>query len=195
MRWFAFLPVLLCTACSQWDASLPEPWQRDEPKGSAVIQFDAQGISRVARMDAEVLILSRRDYRVRPDDPLSRISTIDLAVAWGQAGKQDVRSQFSIRQPWRSYSWTYVGDISSREEPQIVADFRVSTANWHVAPATKAVELELDDLDEGDAVSLSGYLIDVRRDDGSIMRTSRVRNDQGDGACEIFLVESIRRLS
>jgi len=58
MRWFAFLPVLLCTACSQWDASLPEPWQRDEPKGSAVIQFDAQGISRVARMDAEVLILS-----------------------------------------------------------------------------------------------------------------------------------------
>ena len=159
------------------------------------MQFDAEGISRVARMDAEVLILSRRDYRVRKDDPLSKVSTIDLAVAWGDAGKEDVRSQFSIRQPWRRYSWTYVGDIRSRKEPQIVSDFRVSTANWHVVPATKAVELDLDRIDEGDAVSLSGYLIDVRRDDGSIMRTSRVRDDQGDGACEIFLVEKVRRLS
>ena len=159
------------------------------------MQFDAQGISRVARMDAEVLILSRRDYRVREDDPLSRISTVDLAVAWGQAGKEEVRSQFSIRQPWRRYSWTYVGAIRSREEPEIVSDFRVSTANWHIAPASKAVEFELDDLDEGDAVSLSGYLIDVKRDDGFIMRTSRVRDDQGDGACEIFFVEKIRRLS
>jgi len=55
------------------------------------------------------------------------------------------------------------------------------------------VATDIDDVDEGDVVRLRGHLVDVDLGSGRTARTSRVRTDQGDGACEIFLVEEVRR--
>ena len=151
---------------------------------------------RVAAFNAQVVVLSRRDYILQEDDPLSRWSPVDFAVAWGEAARLDVRKSFRIQQPWRRYSWRYkIASQRGDPEPEIVRDFRDSTANWHIMPASKAVDLDLRDVDEGDALHLEGYLVDVRLPEGRMIKTSRSRTDQGDGACEIFFVEKIRRLS
>lgn len=78
-------------------------------------------------------------------------------------------------------------------EPEEVVMFRESTANWHIIPGSAAVATDIDDVDEGDVVRLRGHLVDVDLGSGRTARTSRVRTDQGDGACEIFLVEEVRR--
>lgn len=142
-------------------------------------------------MEAKIIVLARREYQEQASDPLSLYSPVDLAVAWGKAGIEENRNQFQIRQPFRRYSWTYKGDIRSALEPEIVSMFRVSSANWHIIPATRAVTSDLKKVKRGDTVFLRGFLVNVKSP-VTTMRTSLVRDDQGDGACEIFLVEEIR---
>jgi len=183
---------MLLSACSNpWDSPLPSPWQRDIEQGNPLRETDAKGLSRVARMEAKVIVLGRREYIEQASDPLSFYSPVDLAVAWGKAGIEDNRKQFQIRQPFRRYSWRYKGDIQSASEPEIVSMFKVSSANWHIIPASRAVGLDLKKIKRGDAVFLRGFLVNVKSP-VTTMRTSLVRDDQGDGACEIFLVEEIR---
>jgi len=44
-------------------------------------------------------------------------------------------------------------------------------------------------------VQLSGYLVDAQGPDNFRWGTSLTRNDTGDGACELFLVESLQLLA
>lgn len=186
--------ALLIAGCSgEWDAPLPPPWQRAVETGSALAQASGDGLSRRAHLDARVLVISRRDYSERLDDPLSRFSPIDLAVAWGGAATRAGRSDFSVRQPWRRYSWSYGRPVRKGSGmPSVVRDFMVSTANWHIVPASAAVRMDMDRIGRGDVVSMSGFLVDVDLGHGRRARTSLRRDDQGDGACEIFLVEEMR---
>lgn len=192
MKRFALLAFALFSACSNpWDSPLPSPWQRDIEQGNPLRESDGKGLSRVAKMEAKVIVLGRREYIEQASDPLSFYSPVDLAVAWGKAGIEENRKQFQIRQPFRRYSWTYKGDIRSALEPEVVSMFKASSANWHIIPASRAVELDLKKIKRGDTVFLRGFLVDVKSPITTI-RTSLVRDDQGDGACEIFLVEEIR---
>jgi hypothetical protein len=43
----------------------------------------------------------------------------------------------------------------------------------------------------GQVVTLSGELVDGKRDDGRWIKTSLVRNDTGAGACEVLLVHDV----
>ena len=43
----------------------------------------------------------------------------------------------------------------------------------------------------GDVVRIDGQLIEARRDDGSVWRSSMTRDDSGDGACEVVYVRSL----
>jgi len=192
-RFIVILSGFLLVGCSSpWDGPLPQPYQSDEV--IAGFTDAGRGMSRVASFDAQVLVLSRRDYVKQESDPLSRLSPVDFAVAWGDAARIDVRDGFRIQQPWRRYSWRYEKPVVREgTEPEEVAMFRESTANWHIIPGSAAVAMDIDDVDEGEVVRLRGHLVDVDLGSGRTARTSRVRTDQGDGACEIFLVEEVRR--
>ena len=184
--------VLLAGCSSPWDGPLPEPYQFEEANAASTDM--GRGMSRVASFDAQVLVLSRRDYVEQESDPLSRLSPVDFAVAWGDSARLDVRDRFRVQQPWRRYSWRYKEPVvRGGDEPEEVGVFRESTANWHIIPASKAAAMDIEDVDEGEVVRLRGYLVDVDLGEGKRARSSRVRTDQGDGACEIFLVEEVRR--
>ena len=58
-------------------------------------------------------------------------------------------------------------------------------------PANEWVKGKLKDLRIGDVIQARGFLVDVDRDDGFYWRTSKTRNDSGNGSCEIFYVEQI----
>ena len=192
-RFIVILSGFLLSGCSSpWDGPLPQPYQSEEANAASTDL--GRGMSRVASFDAQVLVLSRRDYVEQESDPLSRLSPVDFAVAWGDAARLEVRDGFRVQQPWRRYSWRYEEPVVRGDtEPEVVGVFRDSTANWHIIPASEAVAMDIEGVDEGEVVRLRGHLVDVDLGEGKRVRSSRVRTDQGDGACEIFLVEEVRR--
>ena len=58
-------------------------------------------------------------------------------------------------------------------------------------PATPDIESKLKKLRPGQIVTARGYLVDIRNADGFHWNTSLSRTDTGDGACEVFWVESL----
>jgi hypothetical protein len=61
----------------------------------------------------------------------------------------------------------------------------------HLIPATGAVEKKIRSLRAGQVVSLKGYLVEVKNDDGFTWRSSLTREDTGAGACELIWVEEL----
>jgi hypothetical protein len=61
----------------------------------------------------------------------------------------------------------------------------------HMIPKTEDVEDVLGDVQEGDIVKLSGYLVQVTTPEGVTWRSFTTRDDRGNGACEIVYVEKL----
>jgi hypothetical protein len=60
-----------------------------------------------------------------------------------------------------------------------------------VIPADATIARALGRLRTGQVVRLRGLLVDGKRNDGMIFRTSLTRQDSGEGACEVLYVEDI----
>lgn len=170
---------------------MPDPYQNDIEASDSQSDFDYRGISRVAWFEARVLVLARKEYPQRDSDPLSRVSPIDLGVAWGEAGKASLREHIKFYQPFRRLAWRYNDRESAHKAQEVLPVIMTSVGNWHMIPASPSVARELDKVKVGKVVSLKGYLVNVKADEGFVMETSTVRTDTGDGACEIFMVEEI----
>jgi hypothetical protein len=65
------------------------------------------------------------------------------------------------------------------------------SANTHLIPQNALIAKQLSRLRPGQVVTLSGDLVDGKRDDGRWIKTSMVRNDTGAGACEVMLVNGV----
>jgi len=130
-------------------------------------------------------VLGRRDYRW---DRWSDLSPMDLALGWGPMSDPDVLAEINIRQNARFYFWRVDDFPIPRQQ------IEQSSANIHIIPSNPALFDALDRVESGDTLRLTGYLVDIDRDDGSYWRTSMRRDDTGDGACELFLVTAIARL-
>jgi hypothetical protein len=65
------------------------------------------------------------------------------------------------------------------------------SANTHVIPDNSLIARELSRLRRGQVVTLTGILVDGKRDDGAWIKTSLVRTDTGAGACEVLLVQDV----
>jgi hypothetical protein len=191
MRSILFLVAIATLAgCSpSHDAVLPDPVQGSIVEGPVL---DASGrISRIADFRAKVLVLKRKDYSPKPADPLSAFSPVDMVMAWGRAGLKQSRDGVSIAQGGRRYGWTAGAEAWARTD---VKEFGLHTANWHMIPADESVSEGLDDVSSGDLVEIEGDLVSVALAGGVVARSSTRRDDDGDGACEIVRVTSIRIL-
>ena len=133
----------------------------------------------MADFQLEARVLGRKDYR---RDAGARLAPIDLALGWGAMARPEIIEQFDIRQRRRFYFWRADDYPIPRQE--IIA----SSANMHLIPASPEVLDALKRAGQGDVVRLRGYLVNVDRNDGWRWRTSMVRTDTGDGACELVLV-------
>ena len=55
----------------------------------------------------------------------------------------------------------------------------------------KEIAKQLSKVQKDDLIYLKGHLVEVRAQDGWIWRSSLTREDTGNGACELFLIEDI----
>ena len=128
-------------------------------------------------------VLDRENYYFGREADLS---PVDFVLGWGPMSDQDVLSHISISQRNRWYYWKTDEWIISRKA------IENSSANMHMIPSNDSVASALKQVKQGDLITLSGKLVNVKGQDGWQWNSSLSRNDTGDGACELIWVESIR---
>lgn len=180
------LGIVSLSACSPSalaELDLPEPVQVDRPPWPV-----AAGMTGLASFLARVVILGRRDYPVDAADTLSAVSPTDLAVAWGIAAKTDTRNAVQLSQADRRYTWRARSSDMGRPG---VRSFTRYSGNWHMIPASPEVAAQLKRVKVDDVVRIEGDLVQVTFSNGIYFRSSLVRDDLGDGACEIIRTRSV----
>ena len=131
---------------------------------------------------------------MRYADPDLPYSPVDVAVAWGllaDPGNGTLACTMGDRQ--LSYVWT---SHNASIDGQYVT---THVSNNHIIPRYSPVYDAVVGLSEGDVIVMRGYLVELdgTRREGTTVYTSHwgpsslVRDDEGPGACEIFLVHSI----
>lgn len=128
------------------------------------------------------------------DDALGAVAPYDLLLAWGDVSRTDVDSQLSWEQSNRRGSVT--GTLNG-DGPQISNNYVIGhVSNNHIVPANDRIRDALASIKPGDMVKIDGRLVDLRfqtSDQRTVsVNTSKVRTDQGDGACEIIFADQIK---
>lgn len=135
-----------------------------------------------AAYDIEARVLSTERYRF---DGGSNLAPIDFAVGWGPMSDSAVLDHFRVTQGARFFT------IYPDEKAIDLTLALRSAANMHLIPADSAIADRLMSVRVGSVVHLEGFLVNVTRDDGFYWNTSLTRDDTGNGACELFFVQSL----
>lgn len=128
-------------------------------------------------------ILSRKNYSSGRE---AQFSPIDLAVGWGDMARPEIYQQIDIKQRNRSYYW------HTDAAPIPLAQIAAQSANMHIVPANADIARQLQQIRQHDLVYLKGALIEIQSSDGWRWRSSLLRTDTGQGACELMRVDEIR---
>ena len=146
--------------------------------------FDGFTMTNLSVLDGEFRVLSRENYSVGRE---AEISPVDFALGWGKMAEPEIYKQLSIRQGNRWYYWRY-----ENTPPIDVREIETHSANMHIIPANKEIAKQIAKVDQDDLIYLKGQLVEVRSQDGWTWWSSLSREDTGNGACELFLIEGIR---
>ncbi|MCX7556086.1 hypothetical protein OS187_04490 [Xanthomonadaceae bacterium JHOS43] len=158
------------------------PVQEDLHDATAIEHGDFL-LTPLARFTIEARVLGREDYRF---DAEAALSPMDLALGWGRMSDSAVLDRLDIRQSMRFYSYRW------RDQPPVPPrEIVASSANMHLVPADGAIARQLKRVRRGDVVRIEGYLIQARRHDGWLWRSSLTRQDSGAGACELVYVTAV----
>ena len=149
----------------------------------------AKGLAPVEGQSIEVLQPFSGDFRILgyknyEDDEQAKFSPVDFAVSWGLFAHPYIASKISVKQYDRFLQW----GIDRLPVPAEQAMQMVS--NIHIVPANPKIANEIKQVGRGDLVRLKGDLIEIKSDD-LVWRSSLRADDVGDGACEVFRVQSI----
>ena len=150
-------------------------------------QFQGYTMTNLEPYAGEFRVLSREDYSFGRE---AELSPVDFALGWGSMTNPAVYKQLSIRQSNRWYYWRY-----ENAPPIPVREIEIQSANTHLIPANKAIAQQLAQIDQDDLIYLKGQLVEVKSSDGWAWRSSLSREDTGNGACELMLVEEVRVVS
>ncbi len=117
------------------------------------------------------------------------LAPLDLALGWGLMSDQAIVDRITVSQGarWFILRW----DLPP---PAPETSIMQSSGNMHIIPADDSVRKQAFSLRPGEFVALSGYLVDAQGPGDFRWSSSLSRDDIGDGACELFLVEAIKRL-
>ena len=151
----------------------------------------ANGLSPVAK-DQSISVLQpfNGDFRilgskVYQDDEQAKFSPIDYAVSWGMFAHPEIARKISVNQYNRFINWK----IDRLPVPANQAMQMVS--NMHIIPANPQIAQQIKQVKRGDLVQLKGDLVEIR-DKNLVWKSSLTPTDTGDGACELFRVNSIQ---
>ncbi|HEX4641295.1 MAG TPA: hypothetical protein VH252_07910 [Chthoniobacterales bacterium] len=162
-----------------------EPEQTDLPNQQSIQHGDFQ-LKPLARFSIDARLLHSKRYRW---DHQSALVPVDLAVGWGRMSDQSVLDQLKISQSMRFYWYEY------RLPPPIPQDEIVRhSTNIHIIPANDTIASGCESLRAGELIHLEGELVEATGPGFGTWRSSLRRDDTGNGACELLLVENVSRL-
>ncbi len=196
-RWLLVLLLLLSAfAWQQWsNRAVEQPYglrlaqspKQQDLASAAARQLGDFSLQPRARFTVEARVLSTERYRMGVS---AELAPLDLALGWGVMSDQAIVDQIQVSQGARWYilRWDHKAPAPEREIMR-------NSANMHIIPVDKRVKKQAMSLRVGEFVQLNGYLVDAQGPGGFRWSSSLSRNDTGDGACELFLVESIERLT
>ena len=144
--------------------------------------FKKYTITAVAAYAIEARVLHTKHYWADGND----LVPYDVAVGWGAMSDQAVLDGLSISQANRFFFYEWWN-----QPPIPRGEIECHAANMHVIAANKNVATAVKRLRRGEFVAMRGYLVNVSGPDGFYWNTSLRRDDTGNGACEVFYVESI----
>jgi hypothetical protein len=128
-------------------------------------------------------VLGRETYNF---DGLSDLIPQDIALGWGPMSDSRVLRSIDMSQENRFFNWR-TSAKTLVPMPVIITH----AANTHVIPANPSIARQLLRLRPGEVVTLTGELVDAKREDGRWINTSLVRDDTGAGACEVMWVTDV----
>lgn len=149
-------------------------------KGLAPVS-QGQSIRVLKPYDGSFRILSSKIYT---DDEQAKFSPIDYAVSSGLFALPEIAKTIQVKQYDRYLNWKmdYV-PVPKEQALEMVS-------NMHIIPANPEIAEKIKKVKRGDLVHLKGSLVEVK--DKDLVWTSSINpTDTGDGACEVFKVESI----
>ena len=133
-------------------------------------------------------VVSKRHYYI---DWLSKLSPVDLAIAWGEFSSYKHESSITYWHSDRYYYYrpeaSFEGDLSS---------IGIHSANEHLIPATPRIAKVLKSIKKNEIVEITGQLVNVEWMDvktgAQSYTTSLTREDTGPGACEVIYVKRVK---
>lgn len=162
-----------------------DPEQISLPNESWMQHGDFQ-LKSLAHFSGDARLLHAKRYRW---DHQSALVPMDLAVGWGRMSDQSVLDQLKISQSMRFYWYEY------RLPPPIPQDEIVRhSTNIHIIPANDSIASACESLRAGELIHLEGELVEATGPGIGTWRSSLRRDDTGNGACELLLVEKFSRI-
>ncbi|MDD3608928.1 MAG: hypothetical protein PHI49_04125 [Halothiobacillaceae bacterium] len=156
---------------------------QQEKTASTEQRFKGYRLVPLADYHLEARVLSTQHYTLGRE---AELSPVDLALGWGRMSDRQVLDRLDISQGNRFYYWRYQG------EPPIPHDEIIrSSSNHHMIPADETIARQLKAIRPGQLVEFSGQLVEARHDDGWRWKSSLSREDTGNGACELVLVQRL----
>ena len=144
-------------------------------------------VTAMAEYHLRGVVLGKKRYF---DGQQSELVPTDVAVGWGRMSDQSVIDRLGISMGNRFYFYEW------QNEPPISEDeIKVSSANNHVIAANDDVRKVISSLRVGQIVTMKGWLVNAEGPDGRSWHSSLTRTDTGNGACELFYVESARAVN
>lgn len=176
-------------------AGIPTPRQS---AAEGHVRFELDGyqvrIGYMYHYDIEALVVHTKNYSGW--DIGDKLGPKDAALAWGRVAENNKNIDFHWDQNNRRVSWSISPDVEER-----VFGFSgasgLEISNNHLIPADMAVKWKIKQIRTGDHIRITGYLADVvgyRSDRNFTWKSSTVRTDTGDGACEVIYVTDVEWL-
>ena len=142
-------------------------------------------VTAVASYEIKARVLHTKHYWADHND----LVPYDVALGWGRMSDQGVLDRIEISQSNRFFFYQWAN------EPPIPENEIIShAANVHIIAASRETASAVSGLRAGQLVELRGYLVNVTGPNGFSWNTSLRRDDTGNGACELFYVESLQTL-
>lgn len=144
--------------------------------------INGYSVTPLAKFNIKARVLASKNYHFGRE---AQLSPMDFALGWGQMSDEAVLSKINISQGNRFYFW-HVDEFPIPREA-----IETQSANMHMIPVDGLVEKRLKSVRVGQVVQINGYLVEAKASDGWRWKSSLTRNDTGNGACEVLLVQSI----
>lgn len=115
------------------------------------------------------------------------INTRDLCVIWGE----NVSSGSYLHRTFSSDTWTCW--VSARIRTKGDKFTMRQLSNNHLLTASEDIKRRLLQVEKGDVIQIKGWLVDYRNfSNGFYRKTSTIRTDSGNGACETVFIDSFK---